>query len=259
MKQGMQKETREIKEAQSKSSERTRGRRGTARSRAAEARAAAEAGKAMKQWRWRTITMKKSDAETRLRALAKINTVYQMIRDRGLGSDYCEKAIVRNEIRSCLEGTMVNAEQALIASWLKTNERTLALHADGKISRAQADFAWERAKRGALKSMVHLVHTKTGCGAKHAEEEIVRARLNRIDRGDPKMAEVSKPGIARAALLVELKELEEEFRSGNMGDVCAMKRGMCFTAPYTCMLLWSSTKRKAEQLNGPRPDGTQSC
>ena len=98
-----------------------------------------------------------------------------------MGSDYCEKAIVRNEIRACLEGTMVNAEHALIASWLKTHERTLALHADGKISRAQADFAWERAKRGALKSMVHLLHTKTGCGAEHAEEEIVRARLNRID------------------------------------------------------------------------------
>ena len=57
-------------------------------------------------------------------------------------------------------------------------------------------------------------------GAEHAEEVIVQARLNRIERGDPKMAEVSKPGIARAALLVELKELEEAFKSGNVGDVC---------------------------------------
>ena len=159
----------------------------------------------VKQWRWRTIITRKPGEETRSRAVAKISTLYQLINDRGLGADYCEKAIVRNEIRSCLEGTMVNAEQALVASWRKTNERTLALHTDGKISRAQEDFAWERAKRGALKSMVHLVHTKTGRGAKHTEEEIVQARRNRIDRGDPKMAEVSKPSIARTSLLAELK------------------------------------------------------
>ena len=73
------------------------------------------------------------------------------------------------------------------ASRLKTNERTLALHADGEVSRAQADFAWKRAKRGALKSMVHLVHTKTGRGAEHAENEIVQLRLNGIYRKDPKM------------------------------------------------------------------------
>ena len=174
----------------------------------------------VKQWRWRAITMKKTDEETRSRALAKINTLYQTIRDRGMGADYCEKAMVRDEIRACLEGTKVNTEHALTASWLKTNARTLALHVDGKISRAQADFAWKRAKRGTLKSMVHLVHTKMSGGAEHAEEEIVQARLNRIERGDPKMAEVSKPGIARAALLVELKELEEAFKSGNVGDVC---------------------------------------
>ena len=34
----------------------------------------------VKQWRWRTITMKKTDEETRLRALAKINTVYIRIK-----------------------------------------------------------------------------------------------------------------------------------------------------------------------------------
>ena len=163
---------------------------------------------------------KTPDEETRSRAVAKISTLYKLIKDRGAGSDYCEKAIVRNEIRACLEGTMVNVEQALVASWLKTDERTLALHAYGKISRAQADFAWKRAKRGALKSMVHLVHTKTGRGAEHAEDEIVQARLNRIDRGDPKMAEVSEPSIARTALLAELKELEEAFRLGDTGDVC---------------------------------------
>ena len=174
----------------------------------------------VKQWRWRSITMTKPDEETRSRSLGKIETLYQTIRDRGMGADYFEKAMVRNMIRACLEGTSVSIEHALIASWLKTNERTLALHADEKISRAQADFAWERAKRGTLKSMVHLVHTKVSGGAERAEEEIVQARLNRIERGDPKMAEVSKPDIARAALPVELKELGEAFKSGNIGDIC---------------------------------------
>ena len=142
----------------------------------------------VKQWRWRAIMTRNPDEETRSRAVAKINTLYKLIKDRGAGSDYFEKAIVRNEIRACLEGTMVSAEQAPVASWLKTVERTLALHAEGKISRAQADFAWKRAKRGALKSMVHLVHTKTDREVEHAEDEIVQARLNRIDIGDPKMA-----------------------------------------------------------------------
>ena len=48
----------------------------------------------------------------------------------------------------------------------------------------------------------------------------MQLRLSRIDRKDPKMKEISEPGIARTALLAELKELEEAFRSGDMGDVC---------------------------------------
>ena len=51
--------------------------------------------------------------------------------------------------------------------------------------------------------MVHMMHTRASGGAERAEEGILQARLNRIERGDPKMAEVSKPDIARAALLVE--------------------------------------------------------
>lgn len=175
----------------------------------------------VERWRWRAIMTRKPDEETRSQAMGKINTLYGLIKDRGAGAEYCEKAVVRNEIRACacLEGTTVNAEQALVASWLKTNERTLALHAGGEASRAQPDFAWKRAKRGALKSMVHLVHTKTGRGAEHAEDEIVQLRLNRIDRKDPKTEEISEPRTARTALLAELKELEGAFRSGGMGDV----------------------------------------
>ena len=134
----------------------------------------------------------------------------------------CEWAIVRNEIRACLEGTMVSMEQALVALWLKTNERTFALHVEERVSRAQADFAWNRAKRDARKSMVDLAHNtcRMGQGAEHAESEIMKLRLCRINRKDPKMEQICEPRIARAALLAELKELKEAFRSGNMGDVC---------------------------------------
>ena len=152
----------------------------------------------------------------------------------------------------------MNTEHALTASWLKPNQRTLALHADRKISRAQADFASRRAKKGPPKSMVHLVHTKMSGGAEHAEEEIVQARLNRIERGDPKMAEVSKPGIARAELLVELKELEEAFKSGNAGDVCDEAGDVLHCSIY----LHAATvehEEKTKQLNRLRPDATQSC
>ena len=113
MKQGMQKETKTTKGVQSKDSGQMRGKRGKTRPRAAEARMATRAGNAVqvgdteammvKQWRWRAITMKKTDEETRSRALANVNTFYQTIRDRGMGADYCEKAMVRNEIRACLE------------------------------------------------------------------------------------------------------------------------------------------------------------
>ena len=66
----------------------------------------------------------------------------------------------------------------------------------------------------------HLVHTKASGGEERAEKEIVQARLNRIERGGAKMAEVSKPDIARAAMLGELKEPGEAFKSGNIGDIC---------------------------------------
>ena len=75
----------------------------------------------------------------------------------------------------------------------------------------------EKSKERALKSMVHLVHTRTGRGAEHATNETVQLRLNRIDR---KMEEISEPRTARTMLLAELKELEAAFRSGDMGDVC---------------------------------------
>ena len=110
MKQGMQKETKNTKGVRSKDSEQMRGKRGKTRSRAAGARMATGAGNAMqagdmeamivKQWRWGATTMKKPDEETRSRTLAKINTSHQTIRDRGMGADYCQKAIVRNEIRA---------------------------------------------------------------------------------------------------------------------------------------------------------------
>ena len=105
--------------------------------------------------------------------------------------------------------------------------------------------------------MAHLVHTKVSGGAERAEEEIVQARLDGIERGDPKMAEVSKPDVARAALLVELKELGEAFKSGNIGDICD-EAGDVLIAPYTCMLLQLNTKKKTKQLNRLRPDGSQS-
>ena len=57
---------------------------------------------------------RKPDEATRAQAMGKINTLYELIKDRGVGAEYCEKAIVRNKIRACLEGTMVNAEQALV-------------------------------------------------------------------------------------------------------------------------------------------------
>ena len=122
-----------------------------------------QARTAIGQWRWKVIMTRKPDEATRPKAMGKINTLHALVKCRG-EPEYFEKSIVRNEIRACLEGTMVNAEQALVASWLKTNERMLALHADGEVSRAQADVAWKRAKGGALKSMAHLVHTRTGPG-----------------------------------------------------------------------------------------------
>ena len=44
----------------------------------------------VKQWRWRAIMTRKPDEETRSRVVAKINTLYKLIKARGAGSDYCK-------------------------------------------------------------------------------------------------------------------------------------------------------------------------